>query len=296
MARMSAIARVGIVAKLRLAAVAPHLVELAAWLEARGVEPVFETETAALANLGPTRRAVPRDDLASMVDLLLVLGGDGTLLAVADRASHAGRNIPILGVNFGHLGFLTELSWPDVYGTLEQALAGTAAIDERMMLRATVRRNGCEVADHVALNDVVITRGALSRIIELSVSVGGEFVARFNADGLIISTPTGSTAYNLSAGGPILHPGVDALVITPIAPHILSNRPVVIPATHGVTVQPHLADATQEVVLTVDGQSAFALAPDDVVTLTRSAPARLIASSSHRYFDVLREKLKWAER
>lgn len=290
------ISRVGIVAKVRLLAVVPHLREIAAWLDAHGVETIFEAETAALADLGAHRRTASRDELASMVDLLLVLGGDGTLLSVADRISHAGRDIPILGVNFGHLGFLTELAWPDVYATLEQALAGTAAIDERMMLRATVRRNGEQVAERVALNDVVITRGALSRIIDLSVSVGGEFVAHFNADGLIISTPTGSTAYNLSAGGPILHPDVDALVLTPIAPHMLSNRPVVIPATREVRVQPHLTDPSQEVVLTLDGQSGFAMAQHDVVTVTRSAPARLIQAASHSYFEVLRKKLKWAER
>jgi NAD+ kinase len=293
---MNAISRVGIVAKIRLKAVAPHLLEIAAWLDGRGVEPVFETETAALVDLGVARRIASRDELPTLVDLLLVLGGDGTLLAMADRVSLAGRGIPILGVNFGHLGFLTELAWPDVYATLEQALAGTAAIDERMTLRAVVERHGRRVDERVALNDVVITRGALSRIIELSVWVGGEFVARFNADGLIVSTPTGSTAYNLSAGGPILHPDVDALVITPIAPHTLSNRPVVVPAVREVTVQPHLTDSTQEVVLTLDGQSGVTLEGGDRVTVTRSAPARLITPASHRYFEVLRKKLKWAER
>jgi NAD+ kinase len=290
------IARVGIVAKIRLRSVAPHLVEIASWLDERGIEPVFESETATLADFGPERRTATRDDLPALVDLLLVLGGDGTLLAMADRVSLASRGIPILGVNFGHLGFLTELAWPDVYGTLEQALAGTAAIDERIMLRASVTRHKQPVAEHVALNDVVITRGALSRIIDLSVWVGGEFVARFNADGLIVSTPTGSTAYNLSAGGPILHPDVDALVITPIAPHTLSNRPVVIPAASDVRVQPHLTDSSQEVVLTLDGQSGVSLEAGDLVTVTRSAPTRLILSPTHRYFEVLRKKLKWAER
>lgn len=293
---MSPITRVGIVAKVRLLEVAPHLVEVAEWLEARGVEPVFEADTAALSDLNAHRRAATRDELPAIVDLLLVLGGDGTLLAMADRVSLAGRDIPILGVNFGHLGFLTELAWPDVYETLELALAGRAAIDERTMLRACVRRAGRLEACHVALNDAVITRGALSRIIDLSVSVGGEFVAHFNADGLIISTPTGSTAYNLSAGGPIIHPGVDALVLTPIAPHTLSNRPVVIPAAKTVTVRPHPTDPTQEVVLTLDGQSAFALQAGDEVTVTRSAPARLVQSPTHSYFEVLRKKLKWAER
>ncbi len=290
------IQRVGVVAKVRLRAVAPHLVEMAAWLEARGIEPIFEAETGALADLGDGRRRASREELPSLVDLMLVLGGDGTLLAAADRVRLAGRPIPILGVNFGHLGFLTALAWADVYSTLEQALAGAAAIDERMMLRAEVTRRRERLAEHVALNDVVITRGALSRIIDLSVSVGGEFVARFNADGLIISTPTGSTAYNLSAGGPILHPDVDALVLTPIAPHTLSNRPVVIPATRQVTVLPHFADEAQEVVLTLDGQSGFPLEPGDLLTVTRSGTARLILPPSHSYFEVLRKKLKWAER
>lgn len=291
-----AIARVGVVAKIRLRSVAPHLLEIASWLDQRGVEPVFETDTAALVELGSRRRTATRDELPALVDLLLVLGGDGTLLAMADRANLTGRAIPILGVNFGHLGFLTELSWPDVYDTLEQALNGTAAIDERTMLRASVAREKQVVAERVALNDVVITRGALSRIIDLYVWVGGEFVARFNADGLIVSTPTGSTAYNLSAGGPILHPAVDALVLTPIAPHTLSNRPVVIPATSDVRVQPHMVDSTQEAVLTLDGQSGVTLEAGDVVTVTRSAPTRLILSAGHRYFEVLRKKLKWAER
>ena len=289
------IQRVGIVAKIRLLAVAPHLVELAAWLDVRGVEPIFENETATLGDLRG-RRTASRDELVALADMLMVLGGDGTLLAVADRVSLSGRHTPILGVNFGHLGFLTALAWPDVYATLEQALAGTATIDERMMLRATVARGGQAITEHVALNDVVITRGALSRIIDLSVSVGGEFVARFNADGLIISTPTGSTAYNLSAGGPILHPSVDALVLTPIAPHTLSNRPVVIPATEEVTVRPQLTDSSQEVVLTLDGQSGLPLDGDHYVCVSRTAPARLIQPSSHNYFEVLRKKLKWAER
>jgi NAD+ kinase len=143
----------------------------------------------------------------------------------------------------------------------------------------------------------VITRGALSRIIELSVSVGGEFVARFNADGLIIASPTGSTAYNLSAGGPIVHPAVDALVLTPIAPHTLSNRPVVIPASAPVLVAPTANDPDQEVILTLDGQIGLALEPGDTVEVSRNeTPVRLIKSPSQSYFDILRKKLKWAER
>jgi NAD+ kinase len=289
--------RVGIVAKLRLESVASHLVEVAAWLDARGIEPVFEAATAALAGFGPERRTASRKDLPRLVDLLLVLGGDGTLLGMADRVSRAGCDLPILGVNFGHLGFLTETALPELYPSLESAIAGSARIDHRLMLHATVVRKEQPVAELMALNDVVITRGALSRIIELSVTVGDEFVARFNADGVIIASPTGSTAYNLSAGGPILHPAVDALVLTPIAPHTLSNRPVVIPGAASVSVTPELNDPSQEVFLTLDGQSGFELQPTDTVRVVRNrTPIRLVHAATYSFFAVLREKLKWAER
>jgi NAD+ kinase len=291
------IKRVGIVAKIRLDSVAPHLVEVAAWLEVRGIEPVFEAETARLAEFGPGRRTATRDELPHVIDLLLVLGGDGTLLTMADRVSQSGRDLPILGVNFGHLGFLTEVNFPELYPLLESAIAGTAAIEQRLILQARVLRGQRPVAEYMALNDVVITRGALSRIIELAVTVGGEFVARFNADGLIIASPTGSTAYNLSAGGPILHPAVDALVITPIAPHTLSNRPVVIPGSASVLVFPTAHDPDQEIVLTLDGQVGLTLQPGDAVEAVRSpTPVRLVKAPTHSYFDVLRQKLKWAER
>jgi NAD+ kinase len=291
------IERVGIVAKIRLDSVAPHLLEVAAWLEARGIEPVFEADTSRLASLGPARRVATRDELPHLVDLLLVLGGDGTLLTMADRVSQAGRDLPILGVNFGHLGFLTEITFPELYSLLESVIAGTATIERRLILRARVLRGQRSVAEYMALNDVVITRGAMSRIIELAVTVGGDFVGRFNADGLIIASPTGSTAYNLSAGGPILHPAVDALVVTPIAPHTLSNRPVVIPASATVLVTPIAHDPDQEMVLTLDGQIGLTLEPGDTVEAVRNeTPVRLVKSPAHSYFDVLRQKLKWAER
>jgi NAD+ kinase len=289
--------RVGIVAKTRLESAAPHLAEVAAWLDARGLEPVFETETALLTSAAAGRRAASRDDLPALVDLLLVLGGDGTLLAMADRVSQSGRDLPILGVNFGHLGFLTEINFPELFPLLEAAVKGTATIEHRLILRARVLRLDRCVAEYMALNDVVITRGTLSRIIDLAVTVGGTFVARFNADGLIIATPTGSTAYNLSAGGPILHPGVDALVITPIAPHTLSNRPIVVPASAPVLVTASANDPDQEVVLTLDGQIGLTLEPgDSVETVRHDVPVRLVKAPTHSYFDVLRQKLKWAER
>jgi len=292
-----AITSVGIVAKIRLESVGRHLVALSTWLRDHEIEPVFEVETARLGQLDGHFRTATREDIPHLVDLVVVLGGDGSLLAMADRISLAGRDIPILGVNFGHLGFLTEVTVGELYTSLEAAIAGTAAEDVRLMLSACVVRNGQRLADYRALNDVVITRGALSRIIELSVSVGGEFVARFTADGLIVASPTGSTAYNLSAGGPILHPAVDAFVLTPIAPHTLTNRPVVIPASEEVCVQPMAADATQDVFLSLDGQSGAGLEPGDEVRIRRhETPVRLIRSGTHSYFGVLREKLRWAER
>jgi len=291
------IQRVGIVAKIRLASVAPHLVDVANWLEARGLEPVLETDTAQLAPSLVGRRVATREELPTLVDLLLVLGGDGTLLAMADRVSQAGRDLPILGVNFGHLGFLTEITFPELYPLLEAAIAGTAAIERRLILGARVIRGSRCVAEYRALNDVVITRGSLSRVIELSVTVDGTFVARFTGDGLIIASPTGSTAYNLSAGGPILHPAVDALVLTPIAPHTLSNRPVVVPGSVVVQVTASTQDPDQEVVLTLDGQIGLSLEPGDIVeAVQHEPPVRLVKAPTNSYFDVLRQKLKWVER
>jgi NAD+ kinase len=287
--------RVGILAKSHLTAAAPHLVELAGWLKARGAEAIFETETAALAT-GETLHAADRKALASTADMVLVLGGDGTLLSMADSLGAAGSRIPILGVNFGSLGFLTEVTLPELRASLEAALDGRARIEERMMLRAATAGGGRPVARHVALNDVVVTKGARSRMIDLSVHVGDEFVTRVKADGLIVATPTGSTAYNLAAGGPIVAPSVDALILTPIAPHTLTNRPIVIPATSPVRVQP-VMDDRDEVFVTFDGQEGFQLRAGDEIEVTRSeTPLRLIKPSTRSYFEVLRTKLKWGER
>jgi NAD+ kinase len=293
---MPMIKRVGIVAKPRLTAVSRDLPALAAWLEARGVEPVFDEATADLAEQGGLRR-VTRDDLPRHVDLILLLGGDGTLLGMADRAAQAGLEVPILGVNFGGLGFLTEVTYGELYASLEAALAGTAPVESRLMLRAVIERDGEPRGEHFVLNDVTVTGGSLSRVVEFAVSVGGEFVARFHADGIIISTPTGSTAYNLSAGGPIVHPAVHALVLNPIAPHTLTNRPVVIPASADVLVQPHPRGDGSEAFVTFDGQAGERLEFVDAVRVQQSAkPVRLVRAFTRSYYQVLREKLRWAER
>ncbi|HMC77299.1 MAG TPA: NAD(+)/NADH kinase [Vicinamibacterales bacterium] len=286
------ITRVGLTAKRGLEAASGVLAELAGWLEARHVEAVFETETAALAGLPANRPTVARDDLPKACDLLVVLGGDGTLIGMAGRIARTGSDVPILGVNFGSLGFLTEITLAELYDALAAVLDGRALLESRAMLTARTSRNNLPFSDHFVLNDIVITKGALSRIIEISVTIDDTPVMRVRADGLIVASPTGSTAYNLGAGGPILHPAVDAMVLTPIAPHTLTNRPVVIPASSEVHMRP-IMEGT-EVYVTFDGQSGFPLQAGDLVSVRRAPhPLRIVKSSQRTYFDVLREKLKW---
>jgi NAD+ kinase len=290
--------RVGIVAKHGLVAASEHVSRLGSWLSQRGVEVVYEKETLELSGVaGDRTRTATRDALPCEVDLIVVLGGDGTLLAMAARIAKAARDIPILGVNFGSLGFLTEIRIDELTPSLESVLSGTAAFDERAMLTADVFRNDVQADSRVVLNDVVFTKGAISRMIELSVWVSGGFVTRVKADGLIVASATGSTAYNLAAGGPIVHPMVDALVLTPIAPHTLTNRPVVIPGHADVEVRPHAESGADEVFVTYDGQSGYTLREGDVVRVRKSERVlRLVTASTRGYFEVLREKLKWGER
>jgi NAD+ kinase len=292
------IRRVGIVAKHGLVAASEHVARLGPWLSERGIDVVYERETLALTGAsGEHARTATRDALPCEADLIVVLGGDGTLLAMAARIAKADRDIPILGVNFGSLGFLTEIRIDELMPSLESTLSGSAAFEERAMLEADAYRNEARVDSRVVLNDVVFTKGALSRMIELSVSVSGGFVTRVKADGLIVASATGSTAYNLAAGGPIVHPGVDALVLTPIAPHTLTNRPVVIPGHADVEVRPHIGDGADDVFVTYDGQSGYTLHEGDVVRVRKSGRVlRLVKASTRGYFEVLREKLKWGER
>jgi NAD+ kinase len=290
------ISRVGILAKAHLHAATTHLIEIGHWLQARGITAVFEAGTAALMPADDRRQVVDKNGLATAVDMVLVLGGDGTLLGMADCIGEAGSGIPILGVNFGSLGFLTEVTLPEMYRSLEAAVTGRLGMEERLMLRATTTRNGALFSQAIAVNDVVITKTARSRMIDLSVYVGDEFMTRVKADGLIIATPTGSTAYNMAAGGPIVAPSVDAVLLTPIAPHTLTNRPIVVPATSAVRVQPNMEER-DEVFVTFDGQTGFQLqAGDEVVVRRADQPLRLIKPSTRSYFEVLRTKLKWGER
>jgi NAD+ kinase len=290
------ISRIGIVAKRGLSAAAEHLTTIDAWLEQRGIEPVYETDTATLSPATVQRRRLSRDELPGAVDLIAVLGGDGTLLAMAARIAQSGRDVPILGVNFGSLGFLTETRIDETLSSLQSVVDGTAVYQARKMLRAEASRDGVRFDTRILLNDVVLTKGALSRMIELAVWVDDGFVTRVKADGLIIASATGSTAYNLAAGGPIVHPAADALVLTPIAPHTLTNRPVVIPGASVVDVRPRVSEG-DDVFVTYDGQSGYPLRQGDVVSVRTAAERiRLVKASSRDYFELLREKLKWGER
>ena len=283
--------RLGIVTKQNLAAARETLLTLETWLSERRVDAVWTSDSAEL--MPATGRAVAtREKLVTAADLVLVLGGDGTLLAVADLIGQLELDVPILGVNFGSLGFLTEITRPELFTALEAALKGSVEHDQRMMLRGRVGQTS-----RVALNDIVLTRTALSRMIDLDVTVGDQFVTAVRSDGLIIASPTGSTAYNLSAGGPVVHPAMDAMVLTPIAPHTLTHRPIVIPAEREVRVKAASANAGAEIYVTFDGQHGFPLAEGAEIVVTRSLkPIRLVRAVTRSYFEVLREKLKWGER
>jgi len=285
--------RLGVAVKTDAAEAPGALRSLAAWAARRGLSLLVEKEAADLVPdlFLPTAR---RQELPSHSDLLVVLGGDGTLLSMARAVGEL--STPIVGVNLGDLGFLTATTLDEMLPAAEAALAGRMAIDERMLLSARLVRAGATVGDFAALNDVVITKSAMSRIINLRVAVDGQYATAYRADGLIISTPTGSTAYNLAAGGPIVQPSVDALVLTPVAPHTLTNRPIVIPATSDVRVQPKIENR-DEVFVTFDGQAGFGVQSGDEIRVCRADLAlRLIRPTTRSYFEVLRQKLKWGER
>jgi NAD+ kinase len=283
--------RIGIVAKTdrqEARTVVPQLLE---WCLAHGLQPLCDKETAGLCPDTPVQTA-RKPELPGLADLLLVLGGDGTLLAMARLVGDLG--VPILGVNLGGLGFLTALTVDELFPALEAYLESGLVIEERMMLAATVSRQGERLSEYVALNDIVITKSAMSRIIRLEVAVDEQFATGYRADGLIISTPTGSTAYCLSAGGPIVFPTMDAMVLTPICSHTLTNRPIVLPASQRIEVT-LLTD--QDVMLTADGQVGFALRQWDSVEVRRAtARTRLLRFPQKHFFSVLRTKLKWGER
>ncbi len=288
--------RIGIIAKQNkpeAVAITGRLVE---WLQPKGIEVYIEEGIgrSISPNLtGPFLNAVKKEEIPSRAEMIIVLGGDGTLLSVARLVGS--HEVPILGVNLGGLGFLTEITLEELYRVLERVIRGDFVTDERVVFNAAVIRRGERLAEFIVLNDAVINKGALARIIDLETTINGEYLTTFKSDGLIISTPTGSTAYNLSAGGPIVYPSLHCIIITPICSHTLTNRPIMIP--DDVEVRAILKSKQQEVILTLDGQQGFVLEFGDVVEVKKAKGKILLIKSPYRhYFEVLREKLKWGER
>ncbi|MBN1104044.1 MAG: NAD(+)/NADH kinase [Deltaproteobacteria bacterium] len=280
---------IGIIYKNRFDPARVEAQRLAEWLKARGAS-VFLDEMSD-RNRGDLFQAEPPSGIPTDVNWVVVLGGDGTLLGAARRLGRYG--VPILGVNLGGLGFLTEITLKRLYDAVEMMMEGRLEVEERLMLDTRVVRKGEEICRFQVLNDVVVSKRIPARIIELEVSINEEFLTTFRADGLIIATPTGSTAYNLSAGGPILHPTLDTFILTPICPFTLTNRPIILPETHRVEIS--LAkEVDEEVSLTCDGQVGFDLLFGDRVTIGKSEEKiRLIKSPNQTYFEILRTKLRW---
>ena len=259
------------------------------WLRNQGYETFLDIETAGLLKMD----GYPRDKIPGLVEIIIVLGGDGTMLSVARLIGC--RDVPIIGINLGGLGFITEVNRDDIFDDVARMLTGSFSIEERIMLTAAVYRYSEKIADFVVLNDVVVNKGALARMIDLETYVNKSYVTTFRADGLIVATPTGSTAYSLSAGGPILYPTLNSILITPICPHTLTNRPIALPDTF--TIEVILRSESEDVFLTLDGQVGFSLRMNDRVEIQKAiCTTKILVPLDRDYFQVLRTKLKWGER
>lgn len=265
--------------------------DLIKWLGEHGCIPLPEAQLA--SQLGhPT--TLSEEEIRDQAELVVVLGGDGTLISVARL--FGSKDIPILAVNLGSLGFLTEITLEELYTRLEKCLEGNPRVSERMMLEVALHQEGKEVEKNYVLNDVVINKGALARIVDLETKVNRHFLTTYKADGLIISTPTGSTGYSLSAGGPIIHPLLSCIAITPICPHTLTNRPIVLSDESIISITV-TSSFDEKVYLTLDGQVGFQLREGDSIEVRKALlTTSLVMSRSRDYFEILRTKLKWGER
>ena len=289
----SAIRRVGVVVKPHHHEAVKTVCELVKWLDARGImlvgEPTLDRSKIS-DETGCSIEVRDRDKLAADVDLLIVLGGDGTMIGTARMVGDS--EVPVLGVNFGTLGYLAEFRMDEMFPALEVILSGDFRLDPRVMLAVEHFRGDERLTQLRVLNDVVINKSVLARIIELEAYFNGKFVNSFRADGLIVATPTGSTAYNLSAGGPVVYPSMNAIVVTPICPFTLSNRPIVVP--DDAQIELRLKTEKEEVSVTLDGQIGFPLAVGDRVLIHKSKTTfNLVQPANRNYFDVLRDKLRW---
>jgi NAD+ kinase len=284
--------KVGIISRPRREDVARVVPPLVNWLQAHGAEVVCDSETSDC--IEPVAAQIrKREDLPSCTDLLIVLGGDGTLLSAARLAAE--RGVPILAVNLGGLGFLTTVSQDEIYSILEELFSGKHRVSERVMLEAEIIRAGSVIRRQIALNDAVLNKAALARIMDLELRVDGEYVTTYKSDGLILSTPTGSTAYSLAAGGPIVYPTVEAFVVSPICPHTLTNRPIVIPDS--ATIEIDFKAGDDAVFLTLDGQIGIELVRGDHIRVRKAEKKlMLVRPSKKTYYQILRNKLKWGER
>jgi NAD+ kinase len=283
--------RIAIVCKPQKEELTRLLPELVAWLRERGYEPLLDEEAGKYTSLAPVLERAQMPTCSP--GLVIVLGGDGTLLSVARIFAATGT--PILSVNLGYLGFLTEVRLNDLYATLDGWCKDCYQVDERSMLHAELWRDGHEHSSFEALNDVVVSKGDIARMGEFAVELDGKKVAGFRADGVIVSTPTGSTAYTLAANGPILTPDVDAMVVTPICPHLLTLRPIVIRGDASLTVR--IVGVPNTALLTVDGQQAVELLRGDEIRCHRSTHSvKLVRLSEGSFFEALRSKLSWGER
>ncbi len=281
---------IGIFAKPHRERIGAKIPELVRWLRAQKVEVFCDRFAADFAGGGAP--GLSQDELMERIDMLVVLGGDGTLLTAAHAASE--RGVPILPVNFGNLGFLTTVTLNELYATLEQVLDGEYETWKHMMLEVEVSRNGRPIELRRGLNDAVLTKGLPAKMIDFELLVDDLFVCSFRADGIIFSSPTGSTAYSLSAGGPIVSPLLEAFVVTPVCPHMLTNRPLVLPSTARLAAQ--FTGGDEPAYLTVDGQLAAELRHHDSVRVRKSAKClSLVRPPQRTYFEVLRNKLRWGE-
>ncbi len=285
------IQKVGITSKPGRAEITPVAKALRSWLRERGIDVLLDGET--VANIESMEQALPRRDIAALADLLIVLGGDGTLLATARAVQE--RSVPILAVNMGGLGFLTVTTLEELYPALESVLAGDYRSEQRVRLESLVLRDGKTISSFLALNDAVLNKGVIARVLDFDVWVDGGFMSTYKSDGLIVATPTGSTAYSLAAGGPVTVPNVNAFIVTPICAHTLTNRPIVL--QDSVSLEVAMRDHQESVYLTVDGQVAVALRSDDRVRIRKSSsPIELIQPPQKTYFEILRQKLMWGAR
>jgi len=285
------IKRVGITSKPKKAEVWEVVPSLIQWFRDRQIEVFVDKETA--ATLDGREKSLTRNEMSGQVDLIVVLGGDGTLLATARALNR--KPVPLLAVNLGGLGFLTVITREELFATLELVLAGNLSTERRVQIEAEIVRADEVIASYLALNDAVLNKGAIARVLDFDVWIDNKFISTYKSDGLIVSTPTGSTAYSLAAGGPVIIPSVAAFIVTPICAHTLTNRPIVLPDS--ATIEVAVKSQRESVYLTVDGQVGIALRSDDTVRIKKAAShVELIQSPHKSYFEILRQKLKWGER